>query len=485
VNPTIEYVYESENSIQNNSADVAEIAKSLPAEPVFHEFALFAQDEWSVQPNLSLSLGLRWDVNPPPSAGGDGGAYTVLGSVFQPSTLQLAPPGTPLWHTSWHNFAPRLGAARVFQAKSGWETVIRGGAGVFFDTGNQQASRAFAALGYHASSVIFGVPIPVPANQLDISPSVAPPYAQIYVTSPHLQLPYTFQWNLSAEQSLGGNRAVTASYVAAAGRKLLEQQELNLATLNPTFPSIVYNQNGHGSNYQSLQLQYQQQITHGIQALGSYTWSHAIDFGSTDIALPYIRGNSDLDVRQNFEGALSWALPGRFSQRVTTATLAGWGIDARVMARSGFPITLNGNFLTDAASGSEYYGGLNLLPNQPIYLFGSQYPGGRAINKSAFSLPTTNEMGDAPRNFVRGFDAVQANLAVRKEFPLFENIKLQFRAEAFNVLNHPIFGQIDSTYTDLLFGQADATLNASLPTMSSQYQQGGSRSMQFALKLVF
>jgi hypothetical protein len=78
------------------------------------------------------------------------------------------------------------------------------------------------------------------------------------------------------------------------------------------------------------------------------------------------------------------------------------------------------------------------------------------------------------------------NLAVRREFPIHENLKLQFRAEAFNIFNHPNFGEIDTGSGDLTFGQATATLAQSLGSvLSSQYQTGGPRSMQFALKFIF
>ena len=95
------------------------------------------------------------------------------------------------------------------------------------------------------------------------------------------------------------------------------------------------------------------------------------------------------------------------------------------------------------------------------------------------------EEGDAPRNFVRGFGEAQLNLAARREIHLHDPFVLQFRAEAFNLLNHPNFGYVDPTYTDATFGQATQMLNSSLGTVASQYQQGGARSMQFALKLLF
>jgi hypothetical protein len=167
------------------------------------------------------------------------------------------------------------------------------------------------------------------------------------------------------------------------------------------------------------------------------------------------------------------------------ASLFGhWGIDGRLIARSAFPITLHGNRLTDPTTGSEYYGNVNVVPNQPLYLYSFTYPGGRELNKAAFQLPTSGT-GNAPRNFVRGFGETQLNLAAQRDFPIGDKFSIQFRAEAFNSLNHPIFGLVDSTLTDATFGQATQTLNQSLATMSPQYQQGGPRSMQFALKAQF
>jgi hypothetical protein len=144
-----------------------------------------------------------------------------------------------------------------------------------------------------------------------------------------------------------------------------------------------------------------------------------------------------------------------------------------------------GSLTIDPANGNANYSGLNLVPGIPIYLYGSQYPGGRSINKAAFTLPISPNSGDAPRNFVRGFGETQMNLAVRREFRPGERVRLQFRAEAFNLPNHPNFGYIDAGYTDSTFGQATKMLSSSLTTVASQYQQGGPRSMQFALKLIF
>jgi hypothetical protein len=197
------------------------------------------------------------------------------------------------------------------------------------------------------------------------------------------------------------------------------------------------------------------------------------------------RGNSDFDVRHTFSGGLSWELPVARRNRLIEELTSHWGIDGRIFARTGFPVTLNGNLLTDPGTGNQYYSGVDLVRGEPIYLYGSQYPGGRALNTLAFAVPTGTNSGDAPRNFVRGFGAFQTNLAIRREFPIHEKCILQFRAEAFNIFNDPTFGLIDTTLTDATFGRATQMLNQSLGTVASQYQQGGPRSLQFALKIMF
>jgi hypothetical protein len=170
---------------------------------------------------------------------------------------------------------------------------------------------------------------------------------------------------------------------------------------------------------------------------------------------------------------------------------------------------LNGPPFTDPTTGNMLHAGLNLVAGQAAYIHGSECitvygslcPGGRAINPSAFAPPAgctplscsgQAGAGDAPRNFVRGFGAWQMDLAVRREFPIHESLRLQFRAEAFNIFNHPNFGTIDASYcspaaagTTCMFGRATATLADSLGGLNPLYQTGGPRSMQFALKLVF
>jgi hypothetical protein len=478
----------SRQSLTTNTVDYDFLEKNDPSTPAFNEFAAFAQDEWHLAPSLTLSFGVRWEVNPPPSGGHDEDAYTVLGNINDPATLELAPRGTPLWKTSWYNFAPRLGVAWTARNNPGFETVLRAGGGVYFDTGNQLGTQGFSQLGFYAYQAYVNTTLPIPSAQLDFSTAPVPPYTEsgVYLFPTHMQLPYTLQWNTSLEQSLGRSQSVTFSYVASAGRRLLQTQQRSVTDVNPNFGNIQYVVNGATSNYQSLQLKFQRSITHGLQALVSYAWSHSLDYGSNNAALPLTYGNSDFDVRHNLQAGLSWDLPKYRGNRFLRAVMNDWSTDDRVMARTAFPITLQGNLISDPTTGNSYYGNVDLVPNEPLYLYGSQYPGGKAINPAAFTYPSNPDSpGDAPRNFVRGFGSVEWNTALRRAFQLHRGLTAQFRAEAFNVLNHPNFGYVDPNLSDAQFGQATMMLNQSLGSVSPLYQQGGPRSMQFALKLMF
>jgi hypothetical protein len=485
--PQMEAYFESAESILKGSPDLPFVYRYKAATPIFNELAAFAQDEWRVSPKVGLSLGLRWEANPPPTEEHGDDAYTLSGDTAKPGTLSLAPQGTPLWKTAWYNFAPRLGVAWTAHDRPGRETVVRTGAGAFFDNLNQLAALGYSGLGFGAYRIFSGATLPFSASQLAFPISVTPPYtsAAIYAFPAHVQQPYTLEWNTSIQQALGKEQAFTLTYVGANGRRLIATQELSLGEINPNFGTINYFPGGVTSNYQALQLQFQRRVSHGVQVLASYTWSHSIDFGSTGLASSLMRGNSDFDVRNSLQGGLSWDLPTVDANRSVRALLNRWGIDGRLIARSGFPIQLQGATYVDPASGVVTNEGLNLVAGQPIYLYGSQYPGRRAVNKAAFAVPSVGVNGNAPRNFVRAFGEAQVNAAARREFRIHDSLAIQFRAEAFNLLNHPNFGYVDPTYTDSQFGQATQMLNQSLTTVASQYQQGGPRSMQFAVKFLF
>jgi len=492
-NPLFAYFYFSESAVQTNNAFLYAVA-TAPAYPLYQNFSAFAQDEWKVSPRLSLGLGLRWEVNPAPGVWQGLKPYAIRGTSID--TFTLAPQGTPLWQTTWFNFAPRLGAAYILGSIPGWETVVRGGGGVFFDTAQQIGAIGFNGPGFSASNQVASLSFPA-----DVATSTPPivnppvkPYGQVVADNPHLQLPYTLQWNASIEQALGTSQALSVSYVGAHGSRLLESSS-TLAPNNPNASGFGLEENGLKSDYGSLQVQLRRRLSHGLTALASYTWSHCIDYGSQNYYVAYQRGNCDFDVRHNFSAALSYDLPNMGHNSFMNALVHHWGLDDRFTARTGFPIAFDGNANFNPATGELFYAGLDLVPGQPIYIYGSQCaaiynngrgcPGGRAVNPNAFTDVFAGLTGNAPRNFVRGFGAWQMDLAVRRDFPIHENLKLQFRAEAFNIFNHPNFGTVNPNFGQSTFGQATATLANSLGVLSPLYQMGGPRSVQFALKLLF
>jgi hypothetical protein len=492
--PFINDFFLSAASVQASSLDLGYGISSLPNYPVYTNFSAYLQDTWRANSRLSVSSGIRWDVNPAPGVSRGLMPYTISG-LSDLSTMTLAPEGTPLWKTSWFNLAPRLGIAYVLNADAERQTVIRGGGGVFFDTGQQNGSYAYNGPGFSTLSFfgrLFGKPTAFPAPVALVNPTITQPptptYGTVYVNPPHFQLPYTFHWNASLEQALGRSQSFSISYVGANGRKLLELDSMDVSAYNPNFSTIYEYKNGLTSSYNSLQVKYQRQVARGLQALASYTWSHSLDYGSFNALYPYTRGNSDFDVRHNVTAALSYDLPkAKLSSSVFSALLANWGIDGRFTARSGFPITLEGNSYVDPNTHQTYYGGLNLVPNVPLYLYGSRslYPGGRRINPAAFTTPATGQIGNAPRNFLDGFGAAQGDVAIRRSFPIHESLRVQFRAEAFNISNHPNFGVINSTFGNVQFGEATQILAQSIGSLSPLYQTGGPRSLQLTLKLTY
>jgi len=481
------------NSLLSNSASDISITRTEPATPVFNEFSAFAQDEWRLSKTLTLSPGLRWEVDPPPHGEHDADAYTLLGSAANPSTLQLAPRGTPLWHTSWLNLAPRLGAAWSLNDQPGCETVVRAGTGIYFGTDNQPAAEAFNGVGFSATNHLENMPVPITAAQLDFPVTPSAPYTNtlVFAFPRHFQLPYTFQWNLSVDQAIGKNQVANASWVGASGHRLLAEQRIDINNQNPEFGEVSYFPEGVTSSYQSFQLKFQRSISTGIQALASYVWSHTLDFGSTAPEFPLVHGNSDLDVRQNLQAVLSWQQHPHLGSWAIRHLFAGWAADGRLSARTGFPVNLMGNLFSDPATGDRYYSGVDLIPSRPLYLDSSQYPGGRAFNggpdavNPAFVLPIGPAAGNAPRNLVRDFGDFQINAAIARDLHFAQWMNLHLRAEAFNLFNHPSLGYIDPVVSNQLFGQATLLLNQSFGSAGPLYQPGGPRSIQFSVRIHF
>jgi hypothetical protein len=463
----------------------------------YNNLSLFVHDEWKAERWLNLSLGLRWELNPPPTDIYGNLPYTV-NQVTNLATTALAPKRTPLWKTTYGNFAPRLGAAYQVSERPGSETVIRGGFGLFYDTGSTYGSQGYGGVGYFARPALGNVPFPFTVAQTTLPPpSVAPPYnSVVFGFDPHLQLPYTLQWNAAIEQAVGKSQTLTVSYVGAVGRRLLWARQIHPSNLgNPNFSSangLDLTTNASSSSYNALQIQVRRKLTNGLQALASYTWSHSIDDTSTNfLTQQLLRGSSDFDIRHNFQLATTYDIPGKYENHFTNMVLRDWSLHGRITGHTGLPFDVTGGTIF-VSSGLQTQLRANLVPGQQLYVDDPAAPGRSRVNYDAFTIPTVAEQtagqfGDAPRNLLRGFSLWQVDGALNRQFKLGEVVKLQFRGEAFNLLNHPIFGAIQNSLTSgrALFGRATGTANSQLGGLNAIYQIGGPRSVQISMKLQF
>jgi hypothetical protein len=497
----IVYFY-SEASVNKGIADYAYPYTYNSAHPRYDNYSLYGQDTWKVTPRLTLDYGLRWELNPAPTVPNGEQMYAMAtgitaGNPPNLSNATLAPAGTPFYKTYYRAFAPRGGVAYQLNSTKGRETVLRGGFGVYYDLGSAGASEGFPLYKYNTlSSVPFPLSAANAARPTVTVPTSLPVTSTIYSSAQDLKLPHTLQWNVSVEQSLGTQQSVSVSYVGSAARQLLTMQQLNYAVNgvrpNPNFSTIMFIWNGPTADYHSMQVQYKARLKRDLQALVNYTWSHAIDEVSNDIGtLVLERGNADFDVRHNLSAALAYNLPTPNGPAVLKQLLGYWSVDGIVHAQSGFPVNVYSTS-TILPDGMDVYVRPNYVLGQPLYIYDSTVPGGRRFNAAAFTSPASGQQGNFGRNVFRGLPLWQADLAFGRSFKFTERWKLQFKGELFNIFNHPLFGNYGTNFTTpKTFGVPTTMLRGNLSSstaasgLSSLYQMGGPRSIQFSLKLTF
>ncbi len=511
------YLITSESDIKAGNVTFALSGASEIPHPIFTNFSVYAQDTWRASNRLGLTFGLRWELNP--AAGERNGIQplNVIG-LNDPATATLAPLNSQLYKTTYNNFAPRIGLAYQIRQSPGHETVVRGGFGIFYDLNSETAIAGFGGAPFVSSSpVLRSLPFPFAPNVFQVpslpGPLPTPPFF-VSAVDPNLKLPYTMQWNVSVEQSLGPNQVVSASYVASAGNRLLRSE--NLFDFNPTFSQVTVVRNASSSNYQSLQLQFSRRLSKGLQALVSYTYSHSIDNASDGQVIlsaaltggnflnPNIdRGNSAFDLRHTFRAAVTYNVPTWNANFLSKAVLGGWSVDTIGIAQTGPPADLvGGQYFPSAVPDGFFNLRPNVVPGLPLYLYGSQCasangatpcPGGWGFNPSAFTpVPQdangnpTQLQGTLGRNVLRSFGAWQADFALHRQFNFTERVNLQFRGEFFNIFNHPNF-VISSNFVGTgQFGISGSMLSGNFGAgLNSLYVIGGPRSIQLALKLSF
>jgi len=240
-----------------------------------------------------------------------------------------------------------------------------------------------------------------------------------------------------------------------------------------------------------------------LQALVNYTWSHAIDEVSEGLQLRVLeRGNASFDVRHNLSASVHYALPSPKFGGPIGFLLRDWSADVIVHAQSGLPWdprTLAGTSVV--IDGIQQFVRPDLVPNVPIIIDDPNQPGGRRHNPAAFRLPSSClfppggttcvnvvvRQGNLGRNVLRAFPIYQADISLGRTFRLRENLNLKLKGDAFNVFNHPMFGQPTGDFTQSSFGTTSQTLNRGLggSGLSSIYQMGGPRSIQLSARVEF
>jgi TonB dependent receptor len=493
--------------ITNAPTSATIVAPQVTLRPIYENLSLFAQDTWRVSPRLTLSYGLRYEIVPAPNEENGNLPLTVNGlqeDSYNLANLSLSSERRRFYETTYHNFAPRVGVSYQLFNKSGRETVVRGGFGVFYDLGYGFSGSAFSTgiIPFASTLSLSNVTYTSAAFQQSAAPvNLNPPYARVFAFQPNFKLPYSLQYNVAVEQAFGASNTLSISYVGSRGERLTRVETLRSTTGN--FRRLDLVTNGGYSNYNALQVQYQRRLTRGFQALASYTFAKSLDNVSEEsqnnLQSPSGRfapnldyGASSFDIRHSFNAALSYNIPSPFENDLARKIFGGFSIDAIIRARTALPVNLVSG-VNSLGLGVTTILRPDLIPGVPLYLEDSSAPGGRRFNPAALDRATPlaqGRQGTLGRNVFSGFGARQLDLALRREFALRENLKLSLRVEAFNIFNTPNFanpsGVVPANYqTNTTFGRSSQLLASGLGGLSSLYQIGGVRSFQLAAKIQF
>jgi hypothetical protein len=441
---------------------------------------LFVQDNFKWRPNLTLELGLRYEWNMTPSE-----RYDRF-IVFDPSTASLVRVGTGLdqiYHENNKNFQPRFGFA--------WDP---------FKDGKTAVRAAYAILvDQPMTSIVTGTaanpPLAVPltftgAIRFDNAIDLARDAGLAPVSIAHdFDNAYMQSWNVNVQRELTRSLAVSAAYVGSKGSHLILRRNINqpvngvrpfpaLSASSPILPgtplgNITEVESAGNSSYNALWLTASERLANGLQFNASYSWSKSIDYNSFSTGgiigqdannLRGDRGLSDYDARHRVVVSALYELPFRGNQFIE-----GWQIAAIVQSQSGNPVNLvTGNSTVNGVANT-------LRPDVtgPIDIIGSVE---RWFDTSAFT--PVARFGSLGRNLIIGPRFDNTDFSIIKNTKLAEKMRVQFRAEFFDLFNHANFGQPGNVAGTPGFGRITSTR---FPTGES----GSSRQVQFALKFIF
>lgn len=488
--------YTSDPAIINNSVDSFTYNGALGIGGMRRTFWMgYGQDELKATPNLTLNLGLRYEY------------YTVMKEVLnRTAVIDLAgcggfcPPGTPMYSPDRNDFAPRLGLAWS-PAALHEKTVIRTGFGVYFganqndDFSDPHESTATRIALSSATVPTLSYPV-TPFLGLGASSGVAPKGIDR-----HRRDLYYENWDFMIQHQFPANFVGQIGYVGSQGHKLFDAVPTNLVDPvtkkrpYPQFGQFGVKHNDGNDNFNALQASLQRAFVHGWLWQTQYMWSHAIADASvgagTSIAIqnPLCRAcdrsSSTFDVRHTITINSVYQLPfgpgrhflnhGGFASQV----VGGWNLSGIGTARTGLPVNIT---VTRSAATAPYGVTANQRPNLVPGV--SIYPAGGStinhwFNKAAFTTPAAGTFGNLGRFAGRGPGNWELDTALEKRFPIAESLKLSFRAEAFNLLNHPMYGLPSSNSSSSSFGRITHDLN------SGAVGTGTPRRLQFMARLDF
>jgi hypothetical protein len=452
-------------------------------------WAGFFQDDWKVNPRLTLNLGLRYEFTTPFYGSGENENIN-----FNPSTGNLIFANQDDRYTitsDRNNFGPRLGAA--YQILPG-RLVLRGGYGIFYNGEDPYGSEANLPLNppqlIQINLLRTGLtpPVrlsdPVPANALTSfnTANVALRTREQQNRSGLIQ-----QWNIALQNQIGQNNSFEVAYVANRGRNLFALWERNQTNFGvdgnipanrpyPQWQGIQTGSTRSRSQYDSLQAKFERRFSKGLFALVSYTYASALDeSGAWDAgASPQFRDDFRAELgpmsqlsRHRLTIADTWEIPfgkgrlfGNNWNRAVDALLGGWQMSHIVTWRTGLPVnvSLAGTGI-DPATGRAYQflarNGGGLRPNRigdPQTGIDPKVDRFRFLNPAAFSVQPINTPGNSQRNVAVGPGLFTLDMTITKRFTLTERMSFDLRGEAFNLLNTVNFFNPNGSFGGATFG---------------------------------
>ncbi len=487
-----------DNSFLSGNTATTVVSSSLPAVyPTTMNFSYYLQDSWRVDETMTLTYGLRWDVNPAPTAR-RGPRPLALSSARADRVTQ----SEPLYDTRWTNFAPRIGISQQLSDEKGKEVVFRGGLGWFNDLGYGVSLAAFSGAPYVNARTLTSAQFPLTAS--DLAPPVLPPskpYNQLGAAERTLQSPRVIQWNATVERAIGFGQMFSIGYVGTRGSRLLRTE--TRPSFSSDFDLLRVATNGATSSYHALQTQLRRRFTSRLLLQASYTWSHSIDSASNDVGFgggfatlfgAGENGNSDFDVRHNINVSGSYLMPEVKSLGWLTR---GWWSDFMFAARTGLPLDVVGLSANSSNAGGATPAARGLFAQvrpdyngKPVWISDKTAPGGKRLNRDAFTSPTGFGQGNLGRNAIRGYASSQLDLTLRRELKLGEQRALHLSVQGFNIFNHANFANPfrneGANLASSNFGITNRMQSQGIGGgLGSVYRTGGPRSLQMSMRFQF